>query len=739
MKNFIKFASGLIILSFCIILFSIILGTNKKQYVVKNGALDLTNISSKKSAVPLNGQWEFYWGELVSSNGKLQSLKDGQFVKVPAIWTKYKDKANKSLPVEGYGTYRIVIKASKGDNLALKLPQIGSSYNLWIDGKIRYSSGKVGTNATQSKPKWTTKVADFTVENNYTELMLEVSNFHYFRGGISTPILIGTEDQIQQLKYRGLFLDTFIFSALFVMAIFFFIIYIMHTQNKSYIYLAVFLIVIALRPLLYGECYFNNIFPNINFEVNSKIYLVNFIAIQLFFLYFYYQYENLMQSKIVHIIGATLIVTIFVGVILPAKYMIYPVVVLEVMIPIVVVICIYLFYLAYLNKYEDIGINVLSVLLIFFLAVVDVLNNNGVIELNIYYTPIAMLIVSFIQAFLQICKFRESTRLNEKLAYDMEINNLKLGYERRQRSITEKLNNGLKSMVSTLEIEELLTNITENLFQIIDFNSVSIVFKIDENINIVAIKIKDKGIRCFKYKGNINFEQSKIKKLQSIEKNIEKNLIIKPLYYKEELLCSVRIVTNYIDKDIMQLIDIYCEQSILALQNAKSYKKIKEMAMYDELTKIYNRRYLMKLGNEEFYKSNDLTVVMFDIDHFKNINDTYGHLFGDKVIKNIARICKKNMPSNSIVGRYGGEEFIVIINSIDLKGALSLAEELRREVESYSYSYEAYDYIRATISIGVSKKHNRHKSLHNLINSADEALYKAKSSGRNCIELDNFL
>lgn len=748
MKNFIKFANGLIILSFCIIIFSIITGLNKNNDVIKNGVLDASNISIKGSAIDLNGEWEFYLGQLVSSDGKIQNTKNKQLVKVPSSWTKYKGKDNKNLPVDGYGVYRIVIKASKGDNLALKIPQIGSSYNLWLNGKIRYSSGQVGKDASESKPKWTTKVVNFTVEKEYTEIMFEVSNFHYFRAGITTPIIIGTENQIQKLKYDGLFLDSSIFAALSVMSIFFLLLYLLHTHNKSYIYLALFSIAIAIRPLLYGECYFNNLFPNINFEIDSKIYLVSFIAIQLFFLYCYYQYQNLISKKFLHIIGWPLILIIIVGVILPAKDMMYTVILLEMMIPIVVLICIYLFYIAYRNKCEEVGINILSVLLLCFLAIVDVLNNSEIIKLNIYYTPIAMLIITFIQTFLQVCKFRESGLLNERLAYEIEIKNLKLKYEIGQRALTEKLNNGLKAMVSTLDIQELLVGMADNLSRIIEFDNIVITLNVDENVNIIANKVGNNSIKCVEYEGEINFsndnliyeetkfEQVQIIKLHTLNGN-EKNLIVKPLYNKEGLLCVIKLVLScskeIMNNDIMQLINIYSEQSSLALQNAKSYKKIKELAMYDELTKIYNRRYLMKLGTKEFNLASNFSAAMLDIDYFKRVNDTYGHLFGDVIIKTIANICKKCMPKNSIIGRYGGEEFIIFFKDIEFDATWQLLEELRRQIQNYSYSYNDNERIKVTVSIGVAVKQKQNENLYNLINNADKALYEAKNSGRNCI------
>lgn len=741
MKNFMKFANTLIVISVCAIIFSVILNLNNNAtVVVKNGVFNANNISNNSSVVNLNGQWEFYWNSLVSKNGKIENTSNKQLVAVPSIWTKYKDKSNKNLSVYGYGVYRIIIKAQPGDNLALKLPQIGSSYNLWIDGKLKYSSGKVGKTYESQNPKWSTEVANFTVQKDSTEILIEVSNFHYFRAGLTTSIILGSQQAVQQVKYKGLFEDTFIFAALTFMAVFFLLLYVLHTHNKAYIYLALFAITMAFRPLLYGESYFNNMFPNIGFEFNTKIYIINFIALQLFFLYFYHQYRELVNKKVPYVIGWMVIILVLIGVILPVKFMIYPIIMLEAMIPVVTAICICLFYRAYRYRHEAVSTNVLSLLFLCFLAIIDVITNNRIIKINTYFTPIGMLIITFIQTFLQVCKFGESALLNEKLSYEIELKNIKLSYEQKKRNFAERVNNGLQSMVSTLELEELLTSMAENLYEIGKFSKIVLMLNLEDNISIIGSKFEASPVKCVKYKSIFKkkqiFNATVTKRLYTSDGS-DKILITKPLYYKDELICIVKLVAKnskeHINADDMQLLDIFCEQSILALVNAKSYKKTKELALYDELTKLYNRRYVMKLGLEEFYENEDFCVAMIDVDYFKTINDNYGHLVGDEVLKRISDICKASLPSNSIFGRYGGEEFIIFFKQRKIDEILILLENLRLKIEEAVYSYEGIENFKVTISTGLAAKKPSHIDLNNVIDAADKALYKAKKSGRNCI------
>ena len=151
----------------------------------------------------------------------------------------------------------------------------------------------------------------------------------------------------------------------------------------------------------------------------------------------------------------------------------------------------------------------------------------------------------------------------------------------------------------------------------------------------------------------------------------------------------------------------------------KKNKKIEQEAFNDELTEILNRRgVLEKINNIE-----KGSVLFFDIDHFKNINDTYGHDFGDFVLKEIGKILKSSFRKSDIIGRWGGEEFVIILPNTDYKTAMRVAEKLRKDIENHNF-----DNVKVTISIGVSEYQN---DLENAIKMADEALYKAKNSGRN--------
>ena len=163
-------------------------------------------------------------------------------------------------------------------------------------------------------------------------------------------------------------------------------------------------------------------------------------------------------------------------------------------------------------------------------------------------------------------------------------------------------------------------------------------------------------------------------------------------------------------------------------------KKLEKMASTDPLTNIYNRRYFFEIAKHQLKlvkrEQSTLSVAMIDIDKFKNINDTYGHDIGDKVIQSLAHELTKILRDSDVFTRFGGEEFVILFPHTNLEGALTVAEKIRQIISSSS----EVDKVSFTISIGVSEFIKEEESIDNVIKRADTALYKAKKAGRNRVE-----
>jgi len=175
------------------------------------------------------------------------------------------------------------------------------------------------------------------------------------------------------------------------------------------------------------------------------------------------------------------------------------------------------------------------------------------------------------------------------------------------------------------------------------------------------------------------------------------------------------------------------------LQQAMADKeKLEKLANFDSLTGLYNRRAILGKLRELINLANryreHFSVIMLDVDHFKSVNDRYGHLVGDEVLARLATLIRQNVRETDIVGRYGGEEFIIILPKTDLSSAWVAAERVRTMIESAEMKDSAGNKFNVTVSQGVASW-ERGEDAYSLISRADEALYKAKEKGRNRVQI----
>ncbi|MDP2922829.1 MAG: GGDEF domain-containing protein [Candidatus Omnitrophota bacterium] len=187
-------------------------------------------------------------------------------------------------------------------------------------------------------------------------------------------------------------------------------------------------------------------------------------------------------------------------------------------------------------------------------------------------------------------------------------------------------------------------------------------------------------------------------------------------------------------KKITQHLKLLTKLLGLCVERIALYEKFQQLSIYDPLTGSYNRRYFMARFFEEFERAQkfslNMSFLMIDIDNFKNINDAYGHLVGDAVLKEITRFIRENIREIDFVSRIGGEEFSIILLETDRTGAIMVAERICSRISAATI--KAFDEIlNMTISIGVASFPQNTLHVDVLMEIADKALYKAKLSGKN--------
>ena len=178
----------------------------------------------------------------------------------------------------------------------------------------------------------------------------------------------------------------------------------------------------------------------------------------------------------------------------------------------------------------------------------------------------------------------------------------------------------------------------------------------------------------------------------------------------------------------------------LALHTAKDLSRIAELefaAIVDSTTELFNRRHVMALLDAQCQHSSKhnspFSILMLDIDNFKAINDTFGHRVGDIVLQQLGRVISRVIPDSRYIGRYGGEEFLVILPQSSSSEAWSVAERVRAAVESTVIACEDRSISSPTVSIGIATAFGWKETSEDLIEIADGALYSAKAAGRNCV------
>lgn len=189
-----------------------------------------------------------------------------------------------------------------------------------------------------------------------------------------------------------------------------------------------------------------------------------------------------------------------------------------------------------------------------------------------------------------------------------------------------------------------------------------------------------------------------------------------------------------------KLVQALANEAAIALENARLFQEVERLSMIDPLTGLLNRRQFNEIAQLEFERSRrydiPLSAIMMDIDHFKQVNDTYGHAAGDQVLIQLASVCKRQIRLTDICARFGGEEFCFLLPQTESKAACVFAERLRKAIAELQFIASGQEF-NISASFGVADRPGSNDSVENLLEHSDQALYEAKKSGRNRVVIWN--
>jgi diguanylate cyclase (GGDEF)-like protein len=328
----------------------------------------------------------------------------------------------------------------------------------------------------------------------------------------------------------------------------------------------------------------------------------------------------------------------------------------------------------------------------------------------------------------------------------------------RRADTSETLRKAGVAIAETLETEETVTRILEQLKQVIPYDTASVQLLNGNELEIVGGSgFTDPkaviGIR-FAIPGNnpntVVVETGKpylLPEIGDVYREFKKpphdhihSWLGVPLIVQDKvigLLAIDSVAENHFTDDDITIATTFANQVSIALENARIFKETQDQALTDPLTGVHNRRGLFDLAKADFRRSlslgHPLSGIMIDVDHFKQINDTHGHSVGDQVLREIAKRCKKCVRGLDYVGRYGGEEFLVVLPETNINTSMMVAERLRKVIADKPIIVGEDFELHVTASLGVAQRDENTTTLEMLITRADQAMYVAKHKGRNCV------
>lgn len=348
------------------------------------------------------------------------------------------------------------------------------------------------------------------------------------------------------------------------------------------------------------------------------------------------------------------------------------------------------------------------------------------------------------------------------IIHDITENNLLMQAEREQRALAEALRDTAALLSSTLEPDEVLRRILDNIGTVVPHDGANI-HLIDPDQNIVQIaRGTGYGVEAFTHKDTLlglslfdlpGLNWMAIHRRPLVISNTAdypgwvvtpeaawiQSYIGAPMYVRGELVGFLNLdsqTPGFFNESFVPRLQAFVDQAAVAIANARLHASLQKQALTDEVTRTYNRRGLAELGMREFDRAlrfhRALSAVMLDIDHFKKVNDSYGHLVGDQVLRILTERCRASIREVDVLGRYGGEEFLILLVENDLETAAQVAERLRFNVELHPFETSAGQ-IQITVSLGVATLNADTPDLLALIERTDQALYAAKAQGRNTI------
>ncbi len=607
-----------IIYVFIIFIIPILLSSCAHQtsdaYALK-GNIDLTGVSPGKIAA-LDGQWNFHWARLIDNQSP---VRDQEWIEVPKSWEQL------GYPVEGFATYHLEAKVEPGREYGIKLKTIPTAYNLYVDGTLLSSSGRVAAGKDESHSRFGSDIVVFSPESNKVDLILQVSSYSYYKAGITESILVGEPSQLYRYRDRRVSFFMLLSGIILVMSFYHILFFLFRKKELSHLYFGLSGFLVFLHASMEANKVHGLLFSHTSLQFDEKIQTILLILVLPATLFsMFHIFKKTFSKIILYFFSLASIIAAVSIVILPfgAGNPVWPIFSIIILLGVVFVLYVLIKNIAQ----KEFGA---IIVLIGIISLILTVGNDFLIDYGFINSP--RLLYAGWAAFLL---------------------------------------------------------------------SISI---------IIAKQFAD------------SYQRTEILTWELNKKNVD----LKQAYHEIEQ----RVMTR-----TKELNDAKRELQKANEGLKKDKRLFKSLSITDGLTKLYNHSHIIKLLSREVSRyqryGRKFSILMMDIDNFKTVNDTYGHQVGDMVLKDVGALIRNNLRQSDIAGRYGGEEFLIIMPETDIDSALFIGERLRQNIENH---YWHKSNIKIAISGGIVEYDGK-LDYEGILNIADQLLYKAKKNGKNRIE-----
>ncbi len=388
---------------------------DSKTFLAQNGVLDATQWDFvNDGTITLNGEWEFYWNQLLDPEDFNANPKKS-YIKLPGVWNDYKNEET-TIPGEGYATFRLRIKSNlKNKALGLRIPFHFTAYKLWINQKQYAENGIVGKTQDTAIPQTLPRYIYFESSDDEINITLQVSNFHFFKGGAPAPYKLGLEMSVKESQTRLFATDLFLTGSLFIMAFYHLGLFILRKKEISTLYFSLACFLMMLRTICLSETFLIVLYPDFDFDLYiSLVFLSLFLGPPLFVLFL----EKLFPEESIARAGKIFLVL---GILFSVSLLFPASVSSRASVPFLFILFfslvyeLYILVMAVLHRRDGALLAFAGMLVLAGTALNDILFDSQVIKTD-YYAPYGLFLFIFIQSFLLSMKFSRAFASVEDLS-----------------------------------------------------------------------------------------------------------------------------------------------------------------------------------------------------------------------------------------------------------------------------------------------------------------------------------